>query len=287
MRTEPFGIDVSANQALRTEDGKVVLKHIDWAKAFAPNAPHKVEFVAMRAAISWGYVDPAFAYNWAEVGRYDKPRAAYHVFYPGEDGVRQAAHFANVVKGDWGELPPVADVELDHGVHPLRFQDNLKKYLDELIRLSGRNDLIIYSRASFMDHYVTGGYLPPSWYNRFDWWLAHYLSDQSEHPGPPALPKGVARVKVIIHQTSENKVAGAGQKFGMQSSGIDYNRWIGEMSLPEYLASVRPVPEVKPDMVERQVVIGLVARKMLNLKANVSNLTTGTANAIMEEIREL
>ena len=237
VRTEEFGIDVSANQALRTPDGKVVLKHINWDQALAQTSPGKVRFVAMRAGISWGYVDPTFAYNWAALRKRGVFRAAYHVFYPNEDPVRQAEHFVNVMGGDFGEFGPVADIELHAGAHacpPKRYMERLKVYLDALYGLTGRR-LVIYSRASFMDTFVTGSQAPAAWYNGFDWWLAHYLRNQDEHPGPPALPRGVDRSRVILHQTSENKVKGRGQKFGMWSDGLDYNRWIGLMGLNEYM----------------------------------------------------
>ena len=234
MRTEEFGIDVSGNQALRTADGKVVLEHINWDQALAQTIPGKVRFVAMRAGISWGYVDPTFAYNWAALRKRGIFRAAYHVFYPNEDPVRQAEHFVNLMGGDFGEFGPVADIELHAGAHacpPKRYMERLKVYLDALYGLTGRR-LVIYSRASFMDTYVTGFQNPPDWYNGFDWWLAHYLLSGSEHPGPVAIPRGVDRERVIMHQTSDR---GDGLRFGMHSKQLDYNRWIGLMGLNDYM----------------------------------------------------
>ena len=89
----PFGIDVSRYQGV-----------INW-NVIAAHVP-KVEFVAIRAAVSWGYTDTYFATNWAEARRVGIPRSAYHVFYPDEDPVRQMTYFINVVgKNDLGELP--------------------------------------------------------------------------------------------------------------------------------------------------------------------------------------
>ncbi|NSW52196.1 MAG: glycoside hydrolase family 25 protein [Anaerolineae bacterium] len=228
-RTEPFGIDVSAYQTLRTSDGKVVLKHIDWERALAHAMG--IRFVGVRAAISWGYTDPAFAYNWQALKKAHVPRSAYHVFYPNEDAHRQADHFCAVLAGDWGELPMTADLELATGAHACskaHYSSQLRRYLERLTNNTGRIP-IVYTRASFMDAYAA----VQEWYNEYWWWLAQYLSNGEEHAGEPTLPKGVERWNVILHQTSQR---GDAKAFGMQSAGLDYNRWIGKMGLEGFLA---------------------------------------------------
>lgn len=218
MSDKLFGIDVSAYQSLRTPDGKIILAHIDWAKALSH--PMKIRFAAARAAISWGYTDPAFAYNWQALKTFGLPRAAYHVFYPNSDPLRQADHFCNVLAGDWGSLPLVADLELATGAHACskaHYAAQLKKYLDRLENNAGRKP-ILYTRASFMNAYVER----QGWYNDYYWWLAQYLKSGAEHQGPPTLPAGVSRERVLVHQTSDR---GDGKAFWMQSAGLDYNRW--------------------------------------------------------------
>ena len=211
----PFGIDVSSWQGA-----------INWNVVAAHTNP-KVEFAAIRAAISWGYKDPRFDFNWAESRRVGIPRTAYHVIYPAEDPVRQMNHFLNCVGGDLGELPLTIDVELSHDVSPAAYRTCLLTSLQYLATRIQRR-AIIYSRASFIDNYVTGsGNTPPGWYNLYDWWLAHYLMSGVEHPGPPALPRGVSRGRVIIHQTSDR-----GTPIGVESTGLDYNRW--QFPLPHF-----------------------------------------------------
>jgi GH25 family lysozyme M1 (1,4-beta-N-acetylmuramidase) len=128
-------------------------------------------------------------------------------------------HFLAVVGSDPGELPLTIDVELHHNVHPDRFRARLHQALEYLKQRTHRTP-IIYSRASFFDTYVTGVSAAPTWYSLFDWWLAHYLLSGEEHKGPPPLPKGVPRPRVIIHQTSDR-----GKPFGVESKALDYNRW--------------------------------------------------------------
>jgi GH25 family lysozyme M1 (1,4-beta-N-acetylmuramidase) len=234
---KPFGIDVSRYQGVINWD--VVAAHIP-----------KVEFVGIRAAISWGYVDPFFKSNYAEAKRVGIPRTAYHVIYPKEDPIRQMNHFISVMDGDWGDLNPVIDVELSHNATPREYRDNLLTALNYLHSKTGRR-AIIYSRATFIDWNVTGTSLnsnavAPAWYNDYDWWLAQYLSSGVEHQGPPTLPIGVTRDRVIIHQTSEK-----GIPIGMPQAGaLDYNRWQPEarLTVEEYVAQFTspPPPEENP-----------------------------------------
>lgn len=226
----PFGIDVSYYQGI-----------INW-DVIAAHEP-KVEFAGIRAAISWGYKDTHFDRNWSEARRVGIPRTAYHVIYPEEDPVRQMAHFLDCLGDDLGELPLSLDVELSHDATPAEYKTNLLKALKYLQEQTQRRP-IIYSRASFINYFVTGvGNTPPAWYSNYDWWLAQYLSSGEEHPGPPTMPLGVPRERCIIHQTS-----GSGEPFGVQSGALDYNRWQFELphfehysglsiSRPEYPAS--------------------------------------------------
>ncbi|MBN2048662.1 MAG: hypothetical protein JW750_12525 [Anaerolineaceae bacterium] len=223
----PFGIDVSRYQGL-----------IDW-DVIADHDP-KVEFVGIRAAISWGYQDPWFKRNWQEAKRVGIPRCAYQVLYPKQNPERQMDHFLTVVGDDLGELPLVLDVELDHDATPNQLRSALYRCLLYLEQKTGKKP-IVYSRASFIDYYVTGtgGIIP--WLNNYDWWLAQYLASGDEHPGPPALPKGVTRDKVIIHQTADR-----GKPFGVQSKALDYDRWQGTLASFYQYIGLQPTPPTPP-----------------------------------------
>jgi GH25 family lysozyme M1 (1,4-beta-N-acetylmuramidase) len=246
-RNEPFGIDVSRHQGVVNWDA-IALRKDD-----PSTGSGSVRFAGIRAGISWGYVDSFFGRNWQEAKAAGIPRAAYHVFYPNESPERQALHFiktireANVAyasayasadsanRETLGELPPVADVELYSGIHactPAVYGKNLQEYLGWIEAFGGVRPLI-YSRKTMIDKFVTDGKLF-EWLSKYDWWLAQYLKDGSEHPGPVALPVGVSEENAIIQQTSDR-----GAPFGVQSKALDYNRWIGKgkRSLEQYLVN--------------------------------------------------
>ena len=218
---KPFGIDVSRHDS-----------PLDW-DAIAQHDP-LVEFVGIRATISWGYIDAWFAQNWREAKRVGIPRAAYHVVYPDQSVDSQIDHFLQIVGSDLGEFPLVLDVELNRGVGCATVRSSVLGCSKKIQKDTGRKP-IIYSRASFVDYYVTGqGFVPPSWLNEHDWWLAQYLKIAEEHPGPPDLPRGVNRERVIIHQTSD-KAEPFGLAPGTICTAFDYNRWQLDQPVSAYL----------------------------------------------------
>ena len=179
---------------------------------------NKVEFVGIRATVSWGYVDPKFQRNWTLA---KLPRLAYHVIYPGEDARRQTDHFLSIVKpGEHDRL--VLDMELDHGYSRTRITDTLLECLALILENTGRYP-VIYSRASWVNQFLDVSRLP-----KLDWWLAGYRKPlpsplyTPEATPPPALPKGVDNW--LIHQTCER---GNGSEFGVASHYIDIDRWNG------------------------------------------------------------
>jgi GH25 family lysozyme M1 (1,4-beta-N-acetylmuramidase) len=105
---------------------------------------------------------------------------------------------------------------------------------------------IIYSRANWIEQYT----LPGTWRNDYDWWLAQYLSSGVEHQGPPTLPKGVTRDKVVIHQTSDR---GDGALYGAQSKAIDLNRW--QKTEADFLAFIGQTTEPEPADAEKLAIL--------------------------------
>lgn len=211
MAEKPFGIDVSRWQG-----------NINW-DAVAVNEK-KVLFSGIRATISWGYVDSWFNRNWAEAKRVGIARAAYHILYPGVAPKSQMDNFLKAVGDDFGELPMVLDIELSHHKSPQEITNSILQCATIIETKTGKKP-ILYSRASFIDQFVTAKRSPGVWLNQYDWWLAQYLRSGKEHAGPPALPKGVSRNRVIIHQTTPS-----GESFGMESKVLDYNRWQFDLS---------------------------------------------------------
>ena len=224
----PFLIDVSsAGQG-----------YIDWDLISAFKSPNIVG-VANRAGISWAYIDPYFKRNHAECKRIGKPRAAYHVIYPGESAEAQISHFLNIVGDDEPEIGYVLDLELDHGLSVYTIRATVHRCLTYFEEMKGKKP-IIYSRAQWIDDYITGqGNIPPLWLRYYKLWLAQYLrSGTEEHPGPPTLPRGTNREQVLLHQTGEllNPIT------GMLGKELDHNRWQG--TLESFYEFINVTPDV-------------------------------------------
>jgi hypothetical protein len=199
--------------------------------------------MAARAGISWGYVDPWYATNWNGAGDVGMYRTSYHVLYPSEDVKRQ---FDNWIKihPKIEIIPRVIDLEL--GQNQL-WATIAKKTREMSQRVADHDGVrpIIYTRYTLVDQWLS------SWtteeLNNHFWWLAQYSwYGYKEHAGPPTLPKRVDRNRVILHQTSDHKLAPAGE---VQSRAVDWDRWeIGnETQMRQWIAaawggSVEPTP---------------------------------------------
>lgn len=94
------GIDVS-----KWQDNNATPKKIDWQKARDAGN----DFVFIRAAYA-GIVDEDFAYNWPE-SKTIPLRGVYQFYDYRIDAKKQADFLVTLMAGDWGELPPVIDVE--------------------------------------------------------------------------------------------------------------------------------------------------------------------------------
>ena len=215
--TKQLGIDVSRYQG-----------DINWDTVKSRG----VEYAGIRVSISWAYVDNMAQANIEQAIARGIPVLPYWVLYPNEDAQKQVEHYYNTLRKfglDIAKANAVIDVELHAGAHACtaaKYQAALSNALVYSKTLTGKAP-IIYSRASFIDSYVTGRASSwtakaPSWYNNYYWWLAQYLSSGAEHPGPVKLPAGVDRSRCIIHQTTDK---GNGAFYGVQSASIDLNRW--------------------------------------------------------------
>lgn len=235
MESRPLGIDVSRWQGV-----------IDWDKvrAWTP----KVWFAGIRATIGKDYQDSFFKRNWTEAKARGIIRTAYHVVYPSITAERQMDNFFGLVGDDFGEFPLTLDLELDQSMIPETISMVCRQCAEIITRRTGRPSLI-YSRAQWVDTYITSAKPPPSWLNDYDWWLAHYLMSGAEHPGDPPMPKGVDKSRLKIHQTSRK---GDGKRMGMQSGDVDTDRWCGTIESMLTYALIKPnVPITDAEKLKR------------------------------------
>ena len=132
------GIDVSHHQG-----------RIDWRAVRAAGTT----FAFIKASEGADHLDSEFARNWSGAQAAGVTRGAYHFFTFCSPGAAQAEQFARSVGGDFGELPPVADVEFVGncksyaGIEPVRAE--LREFLTAVERLSGRRPLIYFTPESF------------------------------------------------------------------------------------------------------------------------------------------
>jgi len=264
--TQPFGLDLSKHNT--SEDGTI---KVDF-DAIHQHLP-KVLFIAARCTISWGYKDKWFPYYWENMKRIAVGRMAYHVEYPAESPIRQMDNFfSGVVKPNWDHDRAVVDAELDHG--QTKYQ--ITKCTNHILRIckseTGQYPLL-YARAEWVNRFLEVADLPPS----LNWYMAQYLKRRRwppylytpEHPGPPDIPIGVGREKVLIHQTAEwtKSIGKSGRRY------MDYNRWL--KSITELLAyfnfndSPTPVPE-PPNLLEE---INFLAQDIKTLAIQIEEKT--------------
>ena len=84
---------------------------IDYRQAYAAG----VHFVYMKATEGKDYVDPAFADNWRRAQSSGMAHGAYHFMTWCSTAAQQAAWFVKNVPTDPTALPPVLDLEWNHG----------------------------------------------------------------------------------------------------------------------------------------------------------------------------
>lgn len=232
----PFGIDISFYQ----ED-------VNFNKMMSADpAP---EFIAIRAGQGNYGIDPRFASNWEEARKRGLPRIAYYVLEFGLPGKLQAELFYDMVitnRFDPERDRLCLDVEVNRTYNRTTITAVTLEAINRLKTLTGKLP-IIYSRASWVDQYLNVNALP-----NVEWWLAHYrkrlpspLFTPELDPKYLAIPRGVSRERVKIHQTGEK---GNGHKYGVSSWYIDTNRFLGTKD--EMLAWFGGEAEPEPPLIE-------------------------------------
>jgi len=127
------GIDVSFYQL-----------RIDWASV---RKAQQAQFAFIKASQN-DYRDPQFTVNWPNARIAGMPRGAYHYLQANTQHNVQPQTFLNALDGDWGELPPVVDVEDKRAIDPQAYALLLSDWLETVREATGRRP-IIYTAAWF------------------------------------------------------------------------------------------------------------------------------------------
>lgn len=209
------GIDVS-----HWQDDKSTPQRVDFKKAKSAGA----EFVFIKASERL-YMDADFSWNWSFAKDAGLLRGVYHFLRWDVPGLTQARFFCNdVLRGDWGELPLVADYEAPLSTYAGKtsYPSNalLFQFLQEVETITDKKPMI-YTSPGFWN---TNGKIKNS--NQFDnkWlyfplWVAHYTKAKQ-----PIIPKPWA--KWLFWQYS---ASGNGPEYGAESKSIDLNWFNGDL----------------------------------------------------------
>ena len=140
-----------------------------------------LKFLFIKATQGTTYIDPDFEDNWQTAANYGFYRGAYHFYQPNEDAKAQAEHFLSVVKHQKGDILPVLDIEIAHGVSPQALGKDIGIWLETVKSSIGRYP-IIYTDSPFWNESIDGNF------SQYPLWIATW--DQGI---PPNLPKGWQR----------------------------------------------------------------------------------------------
>ncbi len=158
------GIDVSHYQS-----------YINWDSV----ADQDIQFSFMKATEGETMNDTLFCHNWQEARRVGIKRGAYHFFRPTVDPFKQVENFVNWVEMDYGDLPPVLDVEVDDGVSKVSIINAVKTWLF-LVEIKYHVRPILYSNLKFYHKYLAGHFDDyPIWIARYSFWEPNIYSEKS------------------------------------------------------------------------------------------------------------
>jgi lysozyme len=239
-----LGFDASFYQ-----DNNATAERINWEKAKAAGA----RFAIIRASQNLS-IDEDFEYNWKEAKRVGIPRGAYH-FYDYRNGkapaVTQAEFFWSLLKADPGEIAPSMDFERPTITWPeLPSRDAcidiIRMFFFKMDNFSGRKT-IFYTNASTIRYVLNP--VPADIVAHPLWVAAWPIVHQGQTPEQAAVgfkPYTGSWPSATLHQFT---TVLDGKKYGMESSGLDGDHFMGdEAAFAEFIGG-KPV-EVELSMEE-------------------------------------
>ena len=146
------GIDLSHYQA-----------KINWDTV----AREGIAFAFVKATEGRQHLDKKYCENWLEMKRVGIKRGAYHFFRPAIDAAEQARNFTRTVDMEYGDLPPVVDVEEDDNMSREQVIERLKTWL-YLVEMEYSIRPIIYTHYKFYNQYIVGEF------DKYPIWIAKY-----------------------------------------------------------------------------------------------------------------
>jgi lysozyme len=196
-------------------------------------------------------MDPQFLVNWEKAKDAGLLRGAYHYLDYTKSGFEQANYFADLLKNDPGELPPVIDYELRRTDNdPSAAIGFLRDCLDQLITRSELFESanikypMIYTGPGFWMEY--GDQTKRDYWIQFPLWNAHWTSSNSPKIPPPW----------TMWHFWQFTSKGPGEAFGSECLSMDMNRYNGTLNeLMEFAGMNVPVVNLneKFDLLDSKV----------------------------------
>ncbi|MEZ5056800.1 MAG: GH25 family lysozyme [Saprospiraceae bacterium] len=147
------GIDVSHHQS-----------YINWEEV----SKNDIHFAFLKATEGVSLVDSLYCENWEELSNTILKKGAYHFFRPTVPAQQQFENFSMMVHLDFGDLPPVLDIEVSDGVKKEELVNNCKKWL-QLVENKYQVRPIIYTNLKFYHKYLAGHFAQyPIWIARYN-----------------------------------------------------------------------------------------------------------------------
>jgi lysozyme len=203
----------------------------NWDAAKAKQAGATFAFIKASQAT---YTDPQFLANWKKAKEAGLLRGAYHYLDYTKPGIDQANYFADLLKNDPGELPPVIDYELRRtDNNPSAALGFLRDCLDQLIKRTElfENSItkrpMIYTGPGFWIEY--GDQTKSDYWIQFPLWNAHWTTSSA-----PLIP-----LPWPMWQFWQFTSKGPGEAFGGEGLSMDMNRFNGTLNELMEFAGIR------------------------------------------------
>ncbi len=149
---EVYGVDISRHQA-----------KINWDTV----AKKGITFAFVKATEGKDLADKYYSDNWVQMKRVGIKRGAYLYFHASIPALDQFNNFKRTVQLEFGDLPPVIDVENDEDVEREELRKSLKSMI-YLLHLQYNIKPIIYTHYKFYNKFIAGAFDDsPIWIARY------------------------------------------------------------------------------------------------------------------------
>lgn len=137
-----------------------------------------LRFCVVKATEGRSYTDPDFADNFYEAREHGFVRGAYHFWNVSSTARQQAYFFLSQVELDYGDLPPVLDVEQKADSQKISdFQREVLTWL-HIVEDRYHKRPIIYTNHKFKLNYLDAPV-----FDSYPFWIAHYYVDSVAYSG--------------------------------------------------------------------------------------------------------